>query len=164
MKATRYVPLDRNRNMMDHPTGDWVTYKDYKEMEDYANSLVELTNLPCLPKDLENLREVNLAFATENHKLKELLAACFGSKDLPLDDAMKKFVLTQVGVEIMYVNGEPRTSLTEQEIKEYQARLVQVVKHGLHTGSISPESVLNLLWKDDRIPIRGGKLKNVWYL
>jgi len=43
-------------------------------MSDYADRLVEFGNLPCLPKDLENLREANLALATENHKLKETLA------------------------------------------------------------------------------------------
>jgi len=76
----------------------------------------------------------------------------------------KKFIFTQVGCEILYVNGVPRTSLSKEEIDEYHARLLQVVQHSLSTGSVSPEGVLNLLWKDVLTPIPGGKLQKVWYL
>ena len=51
--------------------GRYVLYKDYKEMADYAERLVEHGNLPCLPKDLENLREANASFAQENFELTE---------------------------------------------------------------------------------------------
>ena len=59
---------------MSHPNGDYVSYKDYKEMSDYADKLVEFGKLPCLPADLENLRVANAHFATENERLKKLLA------------------------------------------------------------------------------------------
>ena len=42
-----------------------------KEAQDYADKLVEHKDMVCLPKDLENLREANSYFATENHMLKE---------------------------------------------------------------------------------------------
>lgn len=42
-----------------------------KEAQDYADKLVEHKDMVCLPKDLENLREANSHFATENHILKE---------------------------------------------------------------------------------------------
>ena len=44
-----------------------------KEAQDYANKLVEHKDMVCLPKDLENLREANSHFATQNHILKEQL-------------------------------------------------------------------------------------------
>jgi len=42
-----------------------------KEAQDYADKLVKHKDMVCLPKDLENLREANSHFATENHILKE---------------------------------------------------------------------------------------------
>lgn len=73
MSVQRYTTLSRGPGMMAHPHGDWVSYEAYQEMADYADRLVEHSNMPCLPKDLENLREANAAFAIENEKLKELL-------------------------------------------------------------------------------------------
>lgn len=49
--------------------GDYVRYSDYKELSDYADSLVEFSKIPCLPKDLENLRNANANFAQENSLL-----------------------------------------------------------------------------------------------
>lgn len=76
MNVTRYTPLGTGRSggMMDHPTGDYVSFKDYEWMSDYADKLVEFGNLPCLPKDLKNLREANLQLAMENQALKEAIA------------------------------------------------------------------------------------------
>jgi len=54
---------------------EYVKYKDYvhlwemhKQLEMYCDDLAN--SLPCLPKDLEILRNANSAFAEENHKLK----------------------------------------------------------------------------------------------
>jgi len=44
-----------------------------QKAQDYAERLVEHKDMVCLPKDLENLREANSHFATENHILKEQL-------------------------------------------------------------------------------------------
>jgi len=41
-----------------------------RHLEKYTDDLVEHSNMPCLPADLRNLRTANLAFATENEKLK----------------------------------------------------------------------------------------------
>lgn len=60
--------------MFPDENGDWVRYEDYKEMADYADRLVEFGKLPCLPADLDNLREANLKFAMENDALKKQLA------------------------------------------------------------------------------------------
>ena len=60
--------------MEQHTEGEYVLYKDYKWMCDYADRLVEHGNLPCLPADLDNLRNANAALATEVHEMKELLA------------------------------------------------------------------------------------------
>lgn len=75
-----------------------------------------------------------------------------------------KFLTTQIGSEILHVNGVPRTSMLEEEIQDFNERLLQFVRHGLSTGSISPEGLLNVLWKDDLRPIPGGKLEKVWFL
>lgn len=77
---------------------------------------------------------------------------------------MKRFLTTQVGVEILRVNGIPRTSMPEEEIQDFNERLLQIVRHGLSTGTISPESLLNILWKDDLRTNSDRKLEKVWYL
>ena len=52
------------------PNGEYVKYEDYKYLSDYCDRLVEVGKLPCLPKDLENLRKANASLAQENHDLK----------------------------------------------------------------------------------------------
>ena len=44
--------------------------EELQEMSDYADKLAE--GLPCLPADVENLRETNLILATESEELKSL--------------------------------------------------------------------------------------------
>ena len=70
-----------------HQTDPFVSLEDFQELEkknktlaselqyfqDYCNRLVEIGDLPCLPKDLENLREANLSFAMENERLRNEL-------------------------------------------------------------------------------------------
>jgi predicted RNase H-like nuclease (RuvC/YqgF family) len=51
--------------------GRFVEYKDYEHLSDYCDRLVEVGKLPCLPKDLENLRNANTQFAIENEDLKQ---------------------------------------------------------------------------------------------
>lgn len=51
------------------PSGEYVLYEDYSKLSDYADSLVDLSKIPCLPRDLENLRNSNAHFADENFKL-----------------------------------------------------------------------------------------------
>lgn len=46
--------------------GEYVKYTDYVELSDYADSLVDFSKIPCLPKDLENLRNANAYFAEQN--------------------------------------------------------------------------------------------------
>jgi len=43
---------------------------DVEHLLAYTDHLVEFSKLPCLPKDLENLRDSNLKLAIENEKLK----------------------------------------------------------------------------------------------
>ena len=60
-------------SMSESSTGRWVRYEDYKWMADYADKLVEHSNLPCLPKDLEVLREANSQLAQRVHELEQML-------------------------------------------------------------------------------------------
>jgi hypothetical protein len=53
--------------------GRFVEYKDYEHLSDYCDRLVEIGKLPCLPKDLENLRKANASFAQENHDLRKTI-------------------------------------------------------------------------------------------
>lgn len=53
--------------------GEFVRYSDYKHLSDYCDHLVNFSKLPCLPKDLELLREANAKFATENYNLRKEL-------------------------------------------------------------------------------------------
>ena len=52
-------------------SGEWVRYSDYKELSEYADKLAE--GLPCLPKDIEVLRDANAALAQRVFKLEEQL-------------------------------------------------------------------------------------------
>ena len=54
---------------VESPNGDMVKYSDYKHLSDYCDHLVEFSKLPCLPKDLQLLREANHNFAIENADL-----------------------------------------------------------------------------------------------
>lgn len=74
MDGEQYVGVKDN--------GAYVRFEDYEWMANYADRLVEFGKLPCLPADLENLRESNTALATENEELKRLLADI--KKDLVL--------------------------------------------------------------------------------
>jgi hypothetical protein len=49
--------------------GRFVEYKDYEHLSDYCDRLVEVGKLPCLPKDLEVLRN----FAIENADLRNII-------------------------------------------------------------------------------------------
>jgi hypothetical protein len=59
--------------MEKHPTGEYVSFEDYKAMSDYADRLVEHKDMVCLPADLENLRNANAVLAQENFELKQQL-------------------------------------------------------------------------------------------
>lgn len=50
-------------------TGSYVRFEDYKHLSDYCDHLVSFSKLPCLPKDLEVLREANAKLATQNYSL-----------------------------------------------------------------------------------------------
>jgi hypothetical protein len=64
-------PATLSPYMKESKHGEWVRYKDYFEMSEYADRLVAHKDMVCLPADLKNLREANAAFAIENEILKE---------------------------------------------------------------------------------------------
>lgn len=73
MSVVRYkfFPSRFKSEIVERPDGEFVKYSDYKYLSDYCDHLVSFSKLPCLPKDLENLRESNTFFAIENQKLKD---------------------------------------------------------------------------------------------
>ena len=48
-------------------------YAEVEHLREYTDHLVSFSKLPCLPKDLENLREANTKLAVENEELKKEL-------------------------------------------------------------------------------------------
>lgn len=68
MKVRRFS-INKEGRLYPTLDGEYVRYEDYRMTEDYANRLVELESLPCLPKDLEILRESNTEFASANFEL-----------------------------------------------------------------------------------------------
>ena len=58
-----------NALMSPKKTGSYVRYEDYKHLSDYCDHLVAFSKLPCLPKDLENLRNSNASMADEINRL-----------------------------------------------------------------------------------------------
>jgi hypothetical protein len=81
-EVLRFGIMEGEQYIGEKPEGAYVLFEDYEWMADYADRLVEFGNLPCLPADLENLRESNAAMATELEELKSLLAGI--KKDLTL--------------------------------------------------------------------------------
>jgi hypothetical protein len=71
MKIIRYTRNPADGIMSQDEEGEYVSWKDYEWLSKYADLLIEHSSMICLPKDLENLREANLAFAMENHNLKK---------------------------------------------------------------------------------------------
>ncbi len=72
------TPVISKASMSPKRTGSYVRYEDYKHLSDYCDHLVMFSKLPCLPKDLENLRNSNASMAdqinrltAENEKLKQ---------------------------------------------------------------------------------------------
>jgi hypothetical protein len=76
-----YVQNGHLSGLFENPDGDYMKYEDYKAMSDYADSLVEFGKLPCLPKDLENLRAANGELAMQVHRLQETLRAMRSAKN-----------------------------------------------------------------------------------
>lgn len=68
-----YEPMSMSIVGVECPNGEYVKYEDYKYLSDYCDRLVEIGKLPCLPKDLENLRNANTKFAQENHDLRKAI-------------------------------------------------------------------------------------------
>lgn len=68
-----YEPMSMSIVGVECPNGEYVKYEDYEYLSDYCDRLVEIGKLPCLPKDLENLRKANASFAQENHDLKLII-------------------------------------------------------------------------------------------
>ncbi len=77
MKIKRYkVEFDTISHTLygvECPNGEYVKYEDYEHLSDYCDRLVEIGKLPCLPKDLENLRKANTEFAQENLDLRNTI-------------------------------------------------------------------------------------------
>ena len=75
MKIKRYkfdfCPIYHDIFSVECDNGRFVEYKDYEHLSNYCDRLVEVGKLPCLPKDLENLRNANTQFAIENEELKQ---------------------------------------------------------------------------------------------
>ena len=82
--------------LVEDPIGEYVKYEDYTWMSDYADRLVEFGKLPCLPKDLENLREANSHFSQENcilqARVRELEAEVRSLKAFQLTDNVQTHV------------------------------------------------------------------------
>ena len=75
-KIQTYTPILRefdcfSAEMEADSSGEWVRYEDYKELSEYADKLAE--GLPCLPKDIEVLRDANATLAQRVFELEEQL-------------------------------------------------------------------------------------------
>jgi hypothetical protein len=74
-----YTPVINLRCFSNYPhaemeldsSGEWVRYGDYKELSEYADKLAE--GLPCLPKDIEVLRDANATLAQRVFELEQQL-------------------------------------------------------------------------------------------
>jgi predicted nuclease with TOPRIM domain len=110
MNIKRYTPLNCGfypfAHVVECEVGQFVSYNDFNSLntkyqelntnfdklqkekeylEDYTDHLVSFSKLPCLPKDLENLREANFSFSTENEKIKKELQMCSTGWERALD-------------------------------------------------------------------------------
>jgi hypothetical protein len=83
MNVKRYGSWEED-GIVVHPEGEYVSYMDYialsaklaevqaerDHLSEYADHLVSFSKMPCLPKDLENLREANTKLAEETNTWK----------------------------------------------------------------------------------------------
>lgn len=83
MTVKRYSFNFQGGYMEEDVDGEYITYMDYvslnskfiqtqsekDHLSEYTDHLVAFTKLPCLPKDLENLRETNAKLAEQIHEL-----------------------------------------------------------------------------------------------
>jgi hypothetical protein len=79
--------------MRKHSLGNYIKYEDYRKLEDevkhlheYTDHLVSFSKLPCLPKDLDNLRSANASLAVENARLKDELNNRINSSGKYIDE------------------------------------------------------------------------------
>jgi hypothetical protein len=77
-KIQTYTPILReykfdcfSAEMELNSSGEWVRYNDYRELSEYADKLAE--GLPCLPKDIEVLRDANTTLAQRVFELEQQL-------------------------------------------------------------------------------------------
>jgi len=77
-KIQTYTPILReykfdyfSAEMELNSSGEWVRYNDYRELSEYADKLAE--GLPCLPKDIEVLRDANATLARRVFELEQQL-------------------------------------------------------------------------------------------
>jgi hypothetical protein len=77
-KIQTYTPILReykfdyfSAEMELNSSGEWVRYNDYRELSEYADKLAE--GLPCLPKDIEVLRDANTTLARRVFELEQQL-------------------------------------------------------------------------------------------
>ena len=91
MSVKRYdLNWDGRFSIIAMPEGGYVSYMDYVTLNtrfaelqaekdylsEYTDHLVSFSKLPCLPKDLENLREANIKLVEESeHYRKKYLYA-----------------------------------------------------------------------------------------
>ena len=80
MSVKKYILCgDDMSHMVEDEEGEYVSYMDYvalntdlvkaqaerDHLSEYTDHLVSFSKMPCLPKDLENLREANAKLAEE---------------------------------------------------------------------------------------------------
>jgi hypothetical protein len=121
MKVKRYTfnynPYDNVIFRVECEDGRYVEYKDYEHLSDYCDRLVEVGKLPCLPKDLENLRNANTQFAIENEELKQ--------KNQALEIAIKNLHATLDVVEDELENAEAATEEALKLRNQWHSRWVK---------------------------------------
>lgn len=118
-KVKRYVHVhddSNNSEMKEIEYGGWVSWEDYIWLSEYTDRLVELGKLPCLPKDLENLRTANLALAEENVRLKrEVEDLNEKIEDLDDENARLKEDILDLNDQIEDLDDEVRSWRDEDE-------------------------------------------------
>ena len=115
MKVIRYDTIPDDWAMNEDPNGRFVSYDDYLWMSNYADRLVAHKDMVCLPKDLELLRESNLALSIENDSLKIMLqranvkiALEETNLDLVAENKSLKAALREANITIMKLNVQLR--------------------------------------------------------
>lgn len=100
IKRYRNERVSEDPYLAEDTQGMFVLWEDYEWLSDYTDHLVSFSRLPCLPKDIEVLRDANAAFAEEVAKASSMI------EDLKAENARLRKVTGELSNYLFKANNK----------------------------------------------------------